>query len=221
MSPDNRRLLVFDLDGTLADTSPDIVDAVNASLKSIELPPLPDSLVISFVGEGSKKLLAKCFQHLGCSEETRFAEAVAFFYRYYCDNIYNKTRLYPGVEETLEKLSCPKVVLTNKPSEMAVKVLRAAGINRCFEEIVGGDDPARMKPDPYFLLQFMAKYRFLPQDTWMIGDSVIDIQTARNAGAKSIAVLYGFIPRDRLQEARPDYAIDSFTQLLGLHENHR
>lgn len=216
MPEDNCRLLVFDLDGTLADTSPDIVDAANATLRALNLENLPDSVIVSFVGDGYKKLLERCLCRLDCFEEKRHKQAIDFFYGYYLENICCKTRLYPEVKETLMRLPEMKAVLTNKPLEMALKLLHILEIAGHFQEIIGGDDLLHLKPDPHFLLYFMGRYGFAPQNTWMIGDSPVDILTARNAGARSIAALYGFWDSGSLREVRPDYSITCFSELLAL-----
>lgn len=212
----SNQLLVFDLDGTLVNSSPDIILAVNATLAELHLCQLPESLIISFVGEGSGKLLAKCLQYLQCFEEKRLREAIDFFSLYYTEHISDYSYPYLGVEETLSLLPYSKAVLTNKPSSMAVKLLNELNLDKYFTDIIGGDCSDDLKPNPKFLMHLMHKYCFLPSCTWMIGDSPIDIQTATNAGTKSIGALYGFIPSERVRQACPDYTISAFSELPGI-----
>jgi phosphoglycolate phosphatase len=212
----NARLLVFDLDGTLADTRKDLAKATNASLQSVSLPSLPLEIIITFVGEGAEKLIRRCFNYLQCSDEARLCRAVEFFYPYYYEHVQEDTQLYSGVAETLVRLASPKAVLTNKTTRMSRKLLEALGAAHYFEDIVGGDKPEELKPNPCQLVKLIAKHGVTAENTWMVGDSPIDIETARNAGAKSVAVGYGLYTPEDLKKARPDVLIDTFNEIVKL-----
>lgn len=203
-------LLVFDLDGTLADTRVDIAQAVNIALAQSGLPALPCAKIISFVGHGAYHLLHSCFAHHGCQDEVLLDRAVDTFRCYYEEHVADGTTLYPGVAETLAQLIGTKAVLTNKLGNMSRRLIGALGITHHFVEIIGGDVEADLKPNPHGLLHLMHTCKVSHEQTWMIGDSPIDIQTARNAGCKALAVSYGFTPQHELERHRPDYLVHHF-----------
>lgn len=212
----NSRLLVFDLDGTLADTSLDIVHAVNVALKKIHISQLPESVIMSFVGEGAAKLLAKCFAYLQYQNDSDYKKAVSYFLSYYHEHFCDYTLLYPGVKETLPRLSEPKAVLTNKVTDISRLILEKLEVADYFVEILGADVAEDLKPNPHRLVMLMQKYNIQPQATWMIGDSPLDVETARRAHAQAAAVTYGFHKPEVLQNCQPDYVISSFSELLSL-----
>lgn len=205
-------LWVFDLDGTLADTKENIVFITNKTLCDIGFDPLGCEIIVSFVGDGSRRLLKKCLEYYKCSDDKIYEKALTILFEYYYEYIEEYTYLYHTVEETLAILPGTKVVLTNKPGKMAKRLLPSLKIDHYFQEIIGGDVPEYLKPNPHYLNYFMQKYP--AKDTYMIGDSVVDIQVAKNAGATSIAVTYGFNPKEDLLLA--DIIIDEFCELTKL-----
>jgi phosphoglycolate phosphatase len=210
------KLLVFDLDGTLADTRMDIAQAVNVALVQSHLPPLPCSLIITFVGHGAHHLLQRCFAYHNSQDEQMLHQAVEIFRTYYEEHVSDYTRLYPGVAETLDRLPGIKAVLTNKLGNMSQRLIKALGITTHFAEIIGGDVDANLKPNPHGLLYLMRNYQASRDETWMIGDSPIDIQVARNAGCTSLAVSYGFTCEEELCKHRPDYLLRHFREIWQL-----
>jgi phosphoglycolate phosphatase len=188
------RLVVFDLDGTLVDSSRDLATAVNRTLASFEAPTLDPALVRSFVGEGARRLIEKS---VGAVARPLSVDALLpVFLDVYREVLLETTRLYPGVVETLEALAPRRLaVLTNKPGDMSRAILSGLGVAHRFEWIWGfGDVPAR-KPDPVGLLRLIAAAGVASSETAFVGDSAIDVLTARAAGVRSIGVTYGFDPR--------------------------
>ncbi len=210
-------LLIFDLDGTLIDSAQDLAIATNATRAHLGLSALPASVVNSYVGNGAAVLVRRALPH-GITED-RFEEAFAFFLRYYRQHALAHTKLFPGVEEVLRNLHAqghPLAVLTNKPHRISSDILTALGVGPLFSRVYGGDSFARKKPDPVGILQLQQELGIVSQekgetdtwmtDTWMIGDSAVDIQTARNAGVRACGVAWGFQP-ESLTQYPPDVLV--------------
>jgi phosphoglycolate phosphatase len=210
------RLLVFDLDGTLVDSSRDIAAAANAALARVApgAAPIPLDAVLSFVGEGARLLVERCLAHVGSDLP---ADAVLPVYlECYAARLLDTTYLYPGVAEALGALAGPDLaVLTNKPGDMSRAILNGLGVGARFARVWGaGDVPAR-KPDPAGLLRLMADLGALAEETWMVGDSATDVAAARAAGVRVAGVSWGFHP-GALREARPDRMFDRPADLVAL-----
>lgn len=207
-------LIVFDLDGTLIDSARDLAISMNATLEHLELSPLNPSLIYSFVGNGAAMLVRRA---LGpdASEELH-STALAFFLEYYRAHALEHTRLYDGVKEAIEEFDCAghrMAVLTNKPVKISRDIITALGISQHLPLVYGGDSFATKKPDPLGLLTVLTAAQTSAQDTWMVGDSGVDIQTARNAGVRSCGVMWGFQPDACLAE-HPDITVDEPSQLF-------
>lgn len=208
-------LVVFDLDGTLVDSSRDLAAALNAMLARLlpGAPQLPLDQVRSFVGDGARALVARGLGAAGLDE--RPEDALGVFLDCYRACMLDTTRLYPGVAECLEALGGrPLAVLTNKPGEMSRAILSALGVADRFFRIVGGDEAPR-KPDPAGLLALMREAGAAPAGTLMVGDSANDVRTGRAAGAWTAGVRHGFDPRG-LADHPPDAVIDGLHELPGL-----
>lgn len=206
------KLMVFDLDGTLADTGEDLAFSVNRALESLGLPARPESEVLGFVGDGVHKLLERA---LGESNRDRLPEALERFRAVYGEHLLDRTRLYPGVTDVLRHFEDkPKVLITNKTLDFSVTLCTRLGIARFFKEIIGGDSREFMKPDPRLLAPLFERFGVRPSQTLVIGDGHNDILLARNAGARSCAVLNGIGRREALLAMRPDFAIERMVDLL-------
>ena len=208
------RALVFDLDGTLIDSKLDLVSSVNATLREMKREALPTELVASYVGSGAPTLIRRALG--GNPSEEELMRALAFFLVHYEENKLNETRLYPGAAETLAELkSLPMSVLTNKPVKISVKILEGLGVSQYFRSIYGGNSFETKKPDPAGAKQILSELNVAPGDAAMIGDSEVDVQTARNAQMRSVIVNFGFGIHDRA--AHPaDVYVDRFEELLRL-----
>ena len=185
------RALIFDLDGTLIDSKLDLVHSVNATLRELKRPELPEEIISSYIGNGAPVLVAKS---LGPGvPPAELDRALKFFLTYYEAHKMDNTCAYPGVAEALEHLSAmPMAVLTNKPERISVRILEALGLARYFRAIYGGNTFPTKKPDPLGVNTILREFSVRPNEVMLIGDSEVDVQTARNAGILSAVVNYGF-----------------------------
>ena len=210
----NVRALVFDLDGTLIDSKQDLVLSVNATLQAMGREELPTDLVASYVGSGAPVLISRALG--GAPESEELQRALKFFLTYYDAHQLDHTRAYPGVREALEQLrGTPMAVLTNKPVDISVQILEGLHLAQFFKAIYGGDSFVTKKPDPLGANTILTDLGFAPSEAVMVGDSEVDVQTARNAGMISAIVNFGFGTHDRA--AYPaDVYLDRMDQLVTL-----
>ncbi len=198
------RLLVFDLDGTLVDSSRDLAAATNAALQRVApgTPEIPLPVVISFVGEGARVLVERALRHARSGMPVD--EVLPVFFDCYSQRLLDTTRLYDGIQEALEALAGQTLaVLTNKPGHFSRRILEGLGVAPSFARIWGaGDVPAR-KPDPGGLLRLADELGARPAEVWMVGDSAIDVRTAQAAGVRVAGALWGLDP-PALRAAGPD-----------------
>jgi phosphoglycolate phosphatase len=204
-------LIVFDLDGTLADTLPDIAAAANAALRRLGLPERPPAAVREMIGGGERKLMERL---VGPAQSDRADECLKLYLDHYTRHNGELTRLYPGVPETLAGLSGKKLaVLSNKLQHLTQQTLEAIGIARFFSAIRGGGAGFPLKPAPDSLVALIAAMGVGPSRSLMVGDKVADIKTGREAGAFTAAVTYGYGDLDSLAAATPDFLLQRFPQL--------
>jgi phosphoglycolate phosphatase len=206
--------LLFDLDGTLIDSKRDLVQSVNATLREMGRAELPEDLVASYVGSGAPILISRALG--GAASAAEQQSALKFFLVHYDQHKLDFTREYPGVRETLEKLrGVPMAVLTNKPVNASVRILEGLGLARFFRAIYGGNSFATKKPDPLGANAILSEMGVAAARAAMVGDSEVDVQTARNAGMISAIVNFGFGTHDR--EMYPaDIYLDRMEELLPL-----
>ena len=200
-------LLIFDLDGTLIDSARDLAISMNATRAHFNMPPLDPKLIYSYVGNGAAVLVRRA---LGPEASEELAEnALRFFLRYYRAHALEHTRPYPGVREMIDDVSSHGhrlAVLTNKPVKISRDIIGALGLAPRFDWVYGGDSFARKKPDPIGIMTLMKDAGAEASQTWMVGDSAVDIETARNAGVRSCGVAWGFQPEGFLASP-PDMVI--------------
>jgi phosphoglycolate phosphatase len=209
--------LLFDLDGTLIDSKRDLVQSVNATLREMGRAELPEDLVASYVGSGAPILISRALGEAASTDEQR--SALNFFLAHYHEHKLDFTREYPGVRETLEKLSnLPMAVLTNKPVDISVLILRGLGLAGFFRAIYGGNSFATKKPDPLGANTILKELAIPSWESAMVGDSEVDVQTARNAGMISAIVNFGFGTHDR-ERHPPDIYLNRMEELLPLVTN--
>lgn len=217
------KLLVFDLDGTLIDSAQDLCSSVNAALVQFGLNPLPDPAIAGFVGNGAPMLMRRSLALAGnipldVLDPQLFEKSYQFFLQYYREHKLDFTYAYEGVLEALKALhelhEAPgtvtrrMAVLTNKPVRPARGICEGLGLADYFLHIYGGDSFPVKKPDPTGLRSLMEEVGAKPKETVMIGDSKVDVQTARNAGAWAVGCAFGFGPQN-LMEVPPDILVDS------------
>jgi phosphoglycolate phosphatase len=229
---DRLKLLVFDLDGTLIDSAQDLCNSVNATLEKFNRRHLSDELIAAYIGNGALTLVRRAFAADDGVEpnDELLAEAYKYFLDYYREHKLDYTYAYEGVLEALDALhkvhdqldspqsaSSPEraispqrrmAVLTNKPVRPAQAICEALGLAPYFLNIYGGNSFATKKPDPEGLLALMKEADAKPEETVMIGDSQVDVQTARNAGAWCIGCTFGLAPGS-LELIPPDILVDS------------
>jgi phosphoglycolate phosphatase len=214
------KLIVFDLDGTLIDSARDLCNSVNAALEHMGRPHLPHETIASFVGNGAPMLVRRSLAvENGVApdevHDEELATAYSFFLAHYREHKLDFTYAYDGVLDSLAAMSRaadgrPRLlaVLTNKPVRPARAICEGLGMGSVFFRIYGGDSFPIKKPDPLGLRTIMDEAGARPEETLMVGDSKVDVQTAHNAGAWSLGCRFGFGPQN-LMEAPPDLIVDS------------
>jgi phosphoglycolate phosphatase len=201
-------LLIFDLDGTLIDSRLDLAHSVNATRAATGRGPIPHEQIFSFVGDGAPVLIKRAMGPEATEDEVR--GALEFFLEYYREHALDYTTLYPGVIESLERMhtdGAKLAILTNKPVRISHLVLKGLDIAKFFFQVYGGNSFAKKKPHPIGIDTLRTEAHASPQDTWMVGDTYIDVQTARNAGVLACGVAWGFQP-ESFREFPPDLLID-------------
>ena len=209
--PRNIDLLIFDLDGTLADTLKDLANAVNYALEKLGRERLELQTVRKFIGDGVKKFLMRALEN---PDTDLLEKGLHFFKEYYTEHVADFTTLYPGVQETLAYFSQKKqVVLTNKPIEYALPIVKRLQIEHYFGQVIGGNSGFPLKPDPEGILNIIRHHNVEKQRALIIGDSENDILGGQNAGIATCAVTFGFRPEKLLRSLNPDYVIDDLKEL--------
>jgi phosphoglycolate phosphatase len=212
-------LIVFDLDGTLVDSRRDIADAANRLLRDCGADPLPDDRIGRMVGDGAATLVARAFAASGVEPPP---DALERFLSIYDRGLLNHTRAYEGIPDVLEALAprAALAVLTNKPMAATRRVLEGLGLARFFhvDAVVAGDGPFPRKPDPSGLRHLVARAGIAHDDTLLVGDSIIDWRTARQAASAICLARYGFgFEGFPVAELHPsDLMIDTPRELIGL-----
>jgi phosphoglycolate phosphatase len=169
-------LIIFDLDGTLIDSASDLAIATNQTRAHFGMPPLDPKVIQSYVGNGAAMLVRRALG-AGATEEL-VGEAVPYFMKYYRAHSLEHTRLYPGVQDLVADLAADGnalAVLTNKPVKISTDILAGLGVGRHFSRVYGGDSFAEKKPDPVGINTLLAENASRAQDTWMVGDSGVDV----------------------------------------------
>jgi phosphoglycolate phosphatase len=213
------RAFLFDLDGTLIDSKLDLVNSVNFMLREMQRDVLPLATVASYIGHGAPRLVADALGPDSAEADRR--RGLEIFLAHYEEHNLDATRAYPGVVEGLEALQDrPMAVLTNKPVKMSVEILDALSLRKYFRAVYGGDSFEKKKPDPAGAQAILKTLGAEPREAAMVGDSDVDVKTARNAGMLAVAVNYGFGQHDR--QAQPaDLYVDSLQEIVAFAINSR
>ena len=214
------KAVMFDLDGTLIHTAPEIAFAINKMLAELELSQLPQQQIECYIGEGAQMLIRRCISgHKQCEpDEALFEQAQALFFAHYADNV-TQSQPYEGVIETLAalqdsglKLAC----VTNKPEKFTMPLLDASGLLDFFEIVVSGDTLPKKKPDPIQLRYICAKFNVLEAEAMLVGDSLTDVAAAHAAGCYIVTVPYGYNQGKPIDHSLVDETITSLSDLVDL-----
>jgi phosphoglycolate phosphatase len=220
---DSLRLYVFDMDGTLVDSRLDLCNSVNAMLTHLDIQTLPEEVISTYIGDGAAMLVRRA---LGDPDDEDYVQqALLYFLTWYRAHKLDNTQAYPGVMDSLalihahaERTGGKLAVLTNKPVGPSVAICDALGISPYLIQNYGGDSFHTKKPNPHAMRTLMAEAGAEPQQTVMIGDSDVDVLTARNAGVWSLGCTFGLAP-ERLAHAHPDVTVDhasEWPEALGI-----
>jgi phosphoglycolate phosphatase len=205
------RALIFDLDGTLIDSQRDLIHSVNAMLLEMGRDKLSEETISGYIGHGAPLLVSRALGVHAGEEELR--RGLQFFLSYYEEHKLDATCAYPGVAETVTELGrkqLPMGVLTNKPVRISVRILEALGLAQHFRAIYGGNSFETKKPDPFGANKILREFGVAPNEAMLVGDSEVDVQTARNAGMMAATVNFGFGVHDRGR-----YPADIYLQKIG------
>lgn len=208
-------LVVFDFDGTLADSVRDIATALNRMLAEAGLPAAAEAEVRAWVGHGVRRLIARAI----ASEDAARVEALLPRFRaHYADCCLDTTVLYGGMREALAQLAPPHTlaILSNKPQRFLDRIAEGLGIRSRFAVVVGGDALPVSKPDPATLAHVVASAGGEPAAVWMVGDSAVDVETGRRYGARTVGCTWGLRPREELRAAGAEVLIDHPSALPGV-----
>ncbi len=207
------KLIIFDLDGTLIDSSIDIANAINYAVGPYGVPPLTVQEVISLVGEGISSLMGKLIVKGGIGAETD--SLVQRFLIHYSAHLTDNTIEYPGVRDLLAQLGAyRKAVISNKRESLSVKILERLGLSEYMDVIVGSDTVKERKPSPLPVCHVLSELGIAPDEAVIVGDSNYDIEAGKSAGIRTVAVTYGYRPVALLQDA--DFIINSMPELTDV-----
>ncbi|REC96616.1 phosphoglycolate phosphatase [Kushneria indalinina] len=215
-------LILYDLDGTLIDSAPDLALAVDEMMKAMDLSPVGIDRVRDWVGNGSRRLVERALLHAGAfggqgPDSAQLDDALALFMQFYEQHMMSNTYCYPGVIDCLEaqrERGIAQALVTNKPSRFIDPLLEAMGLDGFFSHALGGDALAQKKPDPTPLLHIAGLLDIAPERVLMIGDSRSDVQAARAAGCRCLAVTYGYNHGEPIAALNPDHLLDSLEELV-------
>ena len=206
-------LVIFDLDGTLIDSSRDLANAVNATRAHLGLAPIENETVYSYVGNGAPVLIRKALGPEYADEEVQ--SALEYFLAYYREHMLDNTVLYPGVREVLDQFrhaGLTMAVLTNKPVRFSQGIVDGLGLGAHFRRVYGGNSFEQKKPHPVGIETLMNEAGAAREKTVMVGDSSVDVQTARNARVTACGVTWGFQP-DTFAAWPPDFLVNTAGEL--------
>lgn len=209
-----KKLILYDLDGTLVDTRRDIINSVRYALKTLNGPELTDDEIKDCVGSGLHALIRSVFR----TDDEKLADRGAKLYRkHYTEHMLDYSVLYSGAKEVLEYFKDRKqAVITNKPSPFSQKILEGLGIAHYFIDILTGDNGIPHKPDPGAIYHLMERTGASKEEVLFVGDSLVDIETSRNAGVEEVVIAQGFNTEVTLVSAKPTHLVKDCSELLRL-----
>jgi phosphoglycolate phosphatase len=211
--------ILFDLDGTLADTLPDVANCVNRALEEMDHPPLSMEQVRKAVGPGKDEFIRAIFPDIENPDGKTF---LTKFRKVYWDHCLDKTRLFPGMDDVLSRLKDRNLgVASNKPKVYSERILDGLGVRDCFADVLGPEDVVHAKPHPEMIIKFLNRIGGKPSKTVLIGDTDKDILAGRGAGVGVCGVSYGYGEIEKIEQLNPDFLIDTPKELLEVVGNHQ
>ncbi|MGB1682679.1 MAG: phosphoglycolate phosphatase [Arenicellales bacterium] len=212
---------LFDLDGTLVDSAPDLIGACNRVLRSLDREPVSLVLARQWIGNGAKRLVERALAGTfdGEADPHQLEKAYRMFQAFYLQDVCVESRLYPGVRETLERLHGAKkrlACVTNKPSQFTRPLLAALELDHFFDPVVSGDDLTQKKPDPLPLEYVASSWQVRPDQCLMVGDSISDFSAAKACHMPVVLVRYGYHQGLDIEAWGADAVLDSFDDLANL-----
>jgi len=218
----NKKVIIFDFDGTLIDSSPDLSRAINHMLKQIERSTFSEDIIHGWVGNGATTLVKRALSSSSVVDDSidneLFENALDIFLKFYSQNLCVATSLYPNVKKTLESLKSMGynfVIVTNKPYDFVTPILKGLKIEHFFEFYLGADSLEKKKPDPMPLLYVCEKLKIKVSECVMIGDSKNDIISANRANIQSVGVSYGYNYGEDISTYNPTLVVDDFADILA------
>lgn len=209
------RCVLFDLDGTLVDTAPEIADAINDTLRRLKRAPVPEALARGWIGDGTRATLGRALAHAGLPEH-ELERAWPLFQSDYLERCGTRSEVYPQVQGTLKRLAAmgvPMGLVTNKEAQFAHRVLVRHGLSEYFDVMVTGDTLPERKPDPAVVRHALGALGVDAEDALLVGDSAIDVRTARAAGIAVWAVRYGYASEPLVGDLQPDRVVERFEEI--------
>ncbi len=207
-----KRLIIYDLDGTLVDTRQDIADAANFMLGQMGRETLFQDVICRYVGRGLHELIKGC---LGVEDPKEIERGAALYRSFYSTHLLDNSRLYPGALETIQRFqSRAQAVITNKPDPYSSHILRGLGVADYFMAIIAGDSGYPKKPDPAAVVAVMERAGVSAGQALLVGDSPIDVETGRRANVLTVGIAQGFAEDEALMAATPDVLVRNFQEFL-------
>jgi phosphoglycolate phosphatase len=210
-------VVIFDFDGVLIDSSKDIANAANYTLRTFGFDPIPYDIIVNFIGGGAEPLVRKCLEYYAA--DTYFDTAIKLFKRYYSQHFMDETRLYPRAKEVLKECYSKGLKIglaTNKVENITVKLLEKLDIIQYFEIIVGPTMVEHRKPHPEAIKKILYHFSLPACKAVIIGDKQEDIFAGKAAGTLTCGVTYGFGKLEEILNAKPDFIINRIDELLEL-----
>lgn len=209
-----KRLILYDLDGTLVDTLEDISGSANAMLAQLGLPAISRKQARCYIGRGGYQFVKDC---LGTDDAKRIERGLKLYRAHYHQHMLDHTYLYPHAKEILTYFNTrTQAVVTNKPNPYSAEILKALGVADYFFRIIAGDSEYPKKPDPTSLRAMLSLSGVRAEEAVFIGDSQVDVQTGRSAGMMTVGIQHGFAEDGELIAAAPDLLVRDFQELLEI-----
>ncbi len=214
-------LVLFDLDGTLIDSVPDLAYSVDRALQELDLPMQGEDKIRSWVGKGAEKLVKAALTDDmdGEPDEALFQKMFDLFSDFYMQNTSKRSSYYPGVREGMDHMlahGCKLGCVTNKRGRFTEPVLESLGMLDDFSIVISGDTLLKKKPDPDQILHAMETLGTTTEKTLMVGDSVNDLHAARAANVPILCVTYGYNHGNNIADSNPDFLVDSLSEMIEL-----